>query len=147
MIKRGQRLFLLLASLIVINEVGNVILTIVSGTSISTWFKPMFMPLLILWTVWNVWSTGDRWARLSLGILVLAKGLLALWVFGLLMIRMAEITPPTEARFFWEISAALFAFPAIHASLLIVIGLVICCSPSIRAFLETRMYRQNPIDD
>lgn len=136
--KFGQRLFLVLASLIVINEGWNLLFVIVSGTSISSWFRSMSFPVVILWAVWNAWSSGDRSSRFTLGGLVIAKSLLAMWIFGFLMIRMAEVTPPSEAHFFWEVSAVLFALPAIHAVLFIAIGFTICFSRSIGAFLETR---------
>jgi hypothetical protein len=144
--KRGRQLFLVLASLIVFNEATNLLLVITTGSSISTWLRSMCFPLVILWAVWNVWNSGDRGSRFTLGGLLIAKSLIAMWVFGFLMISMAKITPSNEARFFWEISAFLFALPALQAIVFIAIGLTICYSRSIRAFLETRKDRQNAFE-
>lgn len=138
MIQRGRRLFLILASIIVINEFINILLVIIGGTSISGRISSLLFPAFILWGVWEVWRTGERVSRMGLGCLLILRSAFNLCIFGYLMIGMAKVTPPEKAAFFWEISALLFALPGLHAIVFIAIGLAICFSRSIRMFLETR---------
>lgn len=138
MVQRGRVLFIILSVLIVLNEASNLTLEIANGIQYSHWLRSIFLPLIIIWSVWSLWTTGEKWTRIALGTMVVIKGLTGLAVFGLLMFHMAKITPTTQARDFLEIAAYLLALPVGHALLFVVMGLLILSSPSIRAFLETR---------
>ena len=138
MAKRGRILYLILALLIVLNQSANIVLALSGSSENFRWLNSVLLPAFTIWAVWNLWQTGEKWMRWGLATWTLVKGLASLYFLGYIMYRMAEITPPESADFFFQISGTLFTIPAIDACIFVVIGLALFFSPSIRIFLETR---------
>ncbi len=66
------------------------------------------------------------------------KGITQLSLFAWIMFRLAEVTPRSEAAFFWEMSGLMFTVPGLYYLAYVVIGVVLWFSPSLKAFLNSR---------
>ena len=136
--QRGRILYSILGSLIVINE-GSKIIFAFSGVSENfRWLHSVLIPAAIIWIVWNLWQTGDKWLRWALAVRAFFGGLNTL--LGIEFIKDSLNTiPPSEGKdFLFESTSTLFAVHTFHGFVFVVIGLTLFLSPSIRAFLETR---------
>ena len=143
--KRGRILYLILGSLIVINE-GSIIIFAFSGASENfRWLQSVMLPAIMIWIVWSLWKTGDKWERRILAGCTLLKGLTALVSISFLMYNLNTIPPSEGKDYLLHITSILAAVTAVYACILVAIGLTLFLSPAIRVFLETRS--QNNCDN
>jgi len=138
MVKRGRILFLILGSLIVINEGANIIFAFSGASENFRWFQSVLLPATMIWIVWSLWQTGDKWERWILATCMLLKGLTTLAGISFLMYNLNTVPPSEGKDILLQITSSLSVVYATYACIHVAIGLTLFLSPSVRVFLETR---------
>jgi hypothetical protein len=138
MLKRGKFLFIFLASLIVVNEATNILFSLSRPFSEIRWVTSIFLPMLMIWSAWELWKTGNKATRWTFSGLIVLKGISLLFAFGYVAYRLfKEIPPESLAELFW-FPNLMVIIPILYSIMFIVVGISLFCIPSINAFLDSR---------
>ena len=136
--QRGRILYLILGSLIVINEGASIIFALTGPPENFRWVHSLVIPAVMIYVVWDLWRTGDKFERWALAARTFLVGLTTLLGIGFIIYKLNTITPTEDKDFLFQFTSPLFTVQAIYGAVLLIIGLTLFLSPSIRVFLETR---------
>ena len=135
LVRRGRVIFLVLASLIIIDHFSRMVLALIRDTKgLNLWSSILFPTAVILGVV-SLWQ-GARWLRRLMALWLLVHGGKHLFIIGLLMYQMATVTPPDQADFFLRMSGILFGFPILYGGFCVSAGLALLGSRSLKAFFD-----------
>jgi hypothetical protein len=136
--QRGRWLFLTLATLIMLDKLLGLGLTISGGVAEVNWFKVLLQPVgfaIILAFVWY----GDRSMRLLLGWVSLLIGGLQVFTCVRIFTKLALRTPPKAAGFLMQFAGYSLGIVAAIGLFYFVAGLSFLASPSLKAFCHYRL--------
>ena len=139
--RRGKRLFLVLATLLVLEKVAGITLALSGGLAEVRWVESVVQPVGFALAVAFLWQ-GDVWLRWLVGLMCIFSGGLLAFVCGQLLVKLAGVTPPEGAGFFMQIAGFPVGLVGVFGLLHVVAGLLFLASPSIRAFF--RYQREGP---
>jgi hypothetical protein len=132
---RGKRLFLILATLIILEKLASVGIALYGGLAEVKWLKSVALPLGIAMTVVFLWQ-GDIWLRWLVGILFVFKGSGQVYISGWLLAKLAGVTPPEATGFFMQAAGYPIGLVGVFGLLYVLAGLLFLVSPSMRAFFR-----------
>lgn len=139
--RRGRRLFLILASLIILEKLAGVGLALSGGLAEVKWYKSVAQPVGLAVAVAGLWL-GDVWLRWLVGVACIVTGGYSALVSGWLLVKLADGIPPEAARFFIWAAGLPIGLIGLVGLLYVLAGLLFLFSPSLRAFF--RYQREGP---
>lgn len=140
--RRGKRLFLILATLLILEKLYVVGLMLSGGLADVQWFRSVAQRVGFAAAIAFLW-TGDVWLRWLVGVgCVLIGGLLA-FVSGRILFQLAGETPPEATRVFMLVAGYPVGLVGLLGLLHVLAGLLFLFSPSMRAFF--RHQREGPL--
>ena len=132
---RGKWLFLVLASLLILEKLVGVGFTLTGDLANVKWFKSVAQPIFISIGLAYLWY-GDIWVRWLIGAAVALSGGLVVFVCARVLIKLANVTPPRLTDFFIQTVGYPVGIVATIGALHLIAGLLLLFSPSIRAFFR-----------
>ena len=139
--RRGKRLFLVLATLIILEKLAGVVLALIVADGAIDWRKSILQPLGTALAVGFLWQ-GDVWLRWLVGIALVLWGGLMTFVSAHVLILLAKRTPPDDAGFYMRWVGYPIGIFALFGLFYLTAGLLFLISPSMRAFF--RYQREGP---
>jgi hypothetical protein len=139
--RRGKRLFLVLATLIVLEKLAGVGLTLSGGLAEVRWLKSVAQPLGFAIAVAFLWQ-GDVWLRWLVGVACVLSGGLLAFVSGRVLVKLAGVTPPEATGYFMQVAGYPIGLVGAFGLLYVLAGLLFLFSPGMRAFF--RYQREGP---
>ena len=139
--RRGKRLFLILATLIILEKLAGVGLALSGGLTEVKWFKSVVQPIGFALAVAFLWQ-GDVWLRWLVGAACVFSGGLLAFVSGRVLVKLAGVTPPEATGFFLQVAGYPIGLVGIFGLLYVVAGLLFLFSPSMRAFFRYQRERR-----
>lgn len=139
--RRGKWLFLALATLIVLEKLVGVGLTLFGGLAEVRWLKSVAQPVAFAFAVAYLWQ-GDVWLRWLVGVACVFSGGLLAFVSGRVLVKLAGVTPPEATGFFMQAAGYPIGLIGVVGLLYVAAGLLFLFSPSLRAFF--RHQREGP---
>ena len=140
--RRGKRLFLVLATTIILHKLLDVGFAFTGGLATVNWMRGVLQPAVIAISVAYIWE-GENWLRCLLGAAFVLHGAVQLWLGGRVLIAFAEKTPPKAAGYFWQVIGIPFGIIALIGLFYVMAGLLFLFSPSMRAFFKYQ--RERPL--
>lgn len=134
-------MFLVLATLLILEKLAGVAFTLSGGLGEVRWFKSVAQPVGCALAVACLWQ-GDVWLRWLVGIACVFCGGLQTFVSGLLLVKLAGVTPPDATWFFMQAIGYPIGLIGVIGLLYVIVGLLFLLSPSMRAFF--RYQREGP---
>src|ERR1700721_3486787 len=128
-------MFLVLATLIVLEKLSGVGIALSGGLAEVKWIKSVAMPLGIAMTVALLWQ-GDIWLRWLVGLLFVFTGGVRVYISGLVLAKLAGVTPPEATGFFMQAAGYPIGLIGVFGLLYVLAGLLFLVSPSMRAFFR-----------
>jgi len=140
--QRGKRLFLVLATLIVLEKLAGIVLALSGGLAEVNWLKSVAQPIAFAGAVVYLWQ-GEVWLRWLVGIAYVFSGSVLVYVSARLFRIFAEEMPPKSSSLMQVVGYPI-RFVGLFGLLNVIAGLLFLFSPSMRAFFryqrEVRMY-------
>jgi hypothetical protein len=133
--RRGQRLFLVLASLIILDKLAAVGFALAGGMANVHWLKSVVAPIGFALAVAFLWQ-GENWLRWLVGVACILSGGALAFVSGRLLIRFAGVTPPDATGFFMQIAGYPLGIVGLIGLFYLIAGLLFLFSPSLQAFFR-----------
>jgi len=133
--RRGKRLFVILATLIILHKLASIGFALAHGFAEVEWWKSVAQPAGFALAVALLWY-GDVWLRWIIGFLCLLSGALPLYVSGNVLVKLAKMTPPEASGVFAQLVAYPVALVGVVSLMYVVAGLLFLFSPSLRAFFR-----------
>lgn len=133
--KRGKRLFLILASLLILEKLAGIGFAVSSGLNELNWLKSVIGPLGFAVAVAFLWQ-GDVWLRWLVGLVCLLTGAPLMLVSGRAVMELANATPPEATGISMRLAGLPFGLLPLYGGFFVVAGLLFLFSPSLRAFLR-----------
>jgi hypothetical protein len=141
--RRGKRLFLVLATIIILDELIKVGFALSGGLADVKWLESVARPLAFVVAVALLWN-GENWLRWLVGVACVVYGGGLALVSSHLLIKFGGITPPNATGNFMHV----IGYPLVIVGFLAVFylgaGLAFLLSPSLRAFF--RYQREGPAE-
>lgn len=139
--RRGRRLFLILATLIILEKLASVGFAFAGGWAEVRWLKSVVQPIGFAVAVAFLWQ-GDVWLRWLVGVACVLSGGLLAFVSGRVLVKLSEATPPETTGFFMQVAGYPIGVIAGVGLLYVLAGLLFLFAPSLRAFF--RYQREEP---
>jgi hypothetical protein len=149
--RRGKRLFLVLASLIILEKLIGTGLVLSGNWAEIKWWPSVGRPLVLVFMVLILWQ-GDTFYRWLVGLTCILSGLPLAVIAGRVIVATAEVTPPEATGFFMQIVGYPMGFLGLIGLCYMIVGLLFLVSPSLRAFFRhqregPRFWTGEPIDE
>lgn len=138
--RRGRRVYLALATLLIAWQLFNVgfhLLRGWSGEADIRWFRSVVLPLIFVNMVVAL-RTGDRLHRWTVAVWMWISGALPVYAAVMMTVRLLEQTPAGEAGFFLEILGLPLGILASIGLAEIALGCAVLWLPSLTAYFEER---------
>jgi hypothetical protein len=133
--RRGKRLFLVLAAVIVLDEVAGAGLTVSGGVAELNWFRSVAQPLGFAIAVACLWY-GDNWLRWLVGAACVLSGASLIFLCTWMLIQFAGVTPPKATGLLMQLAGYPPAIVGLIGLFYLAAGLLFLFSPAMRAFFR-----------
>ena len=133
--RRGKRLFLVLATLIILEKLAGLAITLTAGLAEINWLRSVLQPVAFALAVAFLWQ-GDTWLRWLVGAACLLSGGLLAFICGRVLLKLAGETPPAATEVFMQVVGYPIGLVGVYGLLYVLAGLLFLFSPSLRAFFR-----------
>jgi len=138
-----MRLFLILATLLILEKLVGVGFALSGGLSEIRWLRSVVQPLGFAFAIAWLWQ-GDAWLRWLVGFACVLTGGLTVYVSGRILLKLAELTPAEATRSFMLVAGYPLGFLALIGALHLIVGLLFLFEPGMRAFFRLQRERLRP---
>jgi hypothetical protein len=140
-VRRGKRLFLILAGFIILDKLAGVGLVLAGGLPDVKWLRSAALPVGFALAVACLWQ-GDIWLRWLVGVACIVSGGFLAFISGQVLLRLAAVTAPEAAGFFMRVAGYPIGLVGLFGLIYVLVGLLFLFSPSMRAFFKYQRQRQ-----
>lgn len=130
---RGQRLFLILAAVIIVTQVLGVVVALVTSGSEIRWLKSVIQPLGLAVSTAFLWQ-GDIWLRRLSCLWAVSTGALYVFVSSKIYLTLLGVTPPASTSVLNETFGLPLALLGLLGLAYCITGLLLFFSPAVSAF-------------
>jgi len=144
--RRGRTLFLILASVLILEKLTDVGFAFSKGLAEVKWSKSVLQPLCLAASVAFLWQ-GDRWLRWLVGAVYVFSGGVQIYLMAHFLGKLAQgnigaDVPPEKAAIVLRVLGAPIGVIGVFGLLHLLAGLLFLLSPSMIAFF--RYQREGP---
>lgn len=143
--QRGRRLFLCLATVIVLHKSVAIGLALSHGFANVDWFQKVLLPASLAMCVVFMWD-GENWLRWPAALTCLLGGGFQFFICAHGLITLALITPFKAAWLYFQFAVPLVLLFGITGTFYLAAGFLFLLSPSLQAFFRFQRERISPID-
>jgi hypothetical protein len=133
--RRGKRLFLILATFIILDRLVGVGLALHGGWAGLDWLRSVVRPIGVAMAVGFLWQ-GDVWLRWAVGAACVVVGAPQVFVSGHLLYKLAKVTPPKATGFLTQVVGSALGVIGLIGLFYLAAGLLFLFSPSMWAFFR-----------
>jgi hypothetical protein len=137
----GKRLFLVLATLIILERLAGVVLALSGGLAEVKWLRSVVQPVGLVIAVAFLWQ-GDIWLRWLVGVACILSGGVQAFISGRVLFKLVAVTPPEATGFLLQVAGYPLGLFGVFGLLYVLAGALFLLSPSMRAFF--RYQRERP---
>src|SRR5262245_19416731 len=131
--RRGRRIFFTLATMMVADQIGIVVLAVSRGLDSAHWWRTIAQPLCLALGVVLLWH-GENWLRWLVAIACLTSGAAKVAVSGYLAYRFLAVTPRDQIGLFFQTVGRTLLTVGLGGFAYRDAGMGLLPGPSLRAF-------------